>query len=51
MSSLNRLIEMDHEVGKLTSSTKLLKVADYIHPGRNVLKISQDSTISGFGFA
>ena len=29
MSSLNRLIEMDHEVGKSTSPPKLLKVADY----------------------
>ena len=29
MFSLNRLIEMDHEVGKSTSPPKLLKVADY----------------------
>ena len=29
MSSLNKLIEMDHEVGKSTSPPKLIKVADY----------------------
>ena len=28
--SLNRLIEMDHEVGKSTSPPKLLKVANYL---------------------
>ena len=29
MSSLNKLIEMDHEVGKSASPPKLIKVADY----------------------
>ena len=29
MSTLNKLIEMDHEVGKSTSPPKLTKVADY----------------------
>ena len=30
MSSLNRLIEMDHEVGKSTSPPKLSKIVDYL---------------------
>ena len=29
MSSLNKLIEMDHEVGKSASPPKMIKVADY----------------------
>ena len=29
MSNLNRLIEMDHEVGRSTSPPKLLKIEDY----------------------